>query len=476
VIVQLDALLFQQLAATTELTGMDAYLVGGFVRDIFLKRNSKDIDVVVIGDGIEFAKKFANQFHEKHDFAVFKNFGTAMVKTADFEIEFVGARKESYNRDSRKPLVSPGSLAEDLSRRDFTVNALAISLNKQNYGQLLDPYNGMEDMQSKVLKTPLAPGITFDDDPLRMMRAVRFASQLKFEIAAETFEAIQAYKNRIQIVSFERITEELNKIILSDKPSIGFQLLHDSGLLAIIFPELMAMSGIEYVHGRGHKDNFIHTLQVVDQGAAATHNLWLRWAILLHDIGKPPCKKYTPGEGWSFHGHEDKGSRMVSKIFRRLKLPLNDKMKFVEKLVAMHHRPKVLAEEGVTDSAIRRLIVDAAEDLDDLFVLCKADMTTKSEEKLQRYRKNLDRVLELVKEVEERDALRNWQPPVSGEDIMRCFDMSPCKLVGEIKEQLREAILEGQVKNEREAALKYMLEIAQSKGIQPLLSIEDMLK
>ncbi len=472
---QLEGLLFQQLAATTELTGTEAYLVGGFVRDIFLKRNSKDIDVVVLGDGIEFAKTFANQFHEVHDFAVFKNFGTAMVKTASFEIEFVGARKESYNRNSRKPIVSPGTLEEDLSRRDFTVNALAIGLNKHNFGQLLDPFNGMEHLQEQLLKTPLEPGITFDDDPLRMMRAIRFAAQLNFHIHEETFAAIKAYKNRMQIVSFERITEELNKIILAKQPSIGLQLLHDSGLLSLVFPELMAMSGIEYVHGKGHKDNFIHTLQVLDQGAATTNNLWLRWAILLHDIGKPVCKKYIPGDGWTFHGHEDKGSRMVSRIFRRLKLPLNEKMKYVEQLVAMHHRPKVLAEEGVTDAAIRRLIVDAGDALDDLFTLCKADMTTKSEEKLKKYRNNLDKVRELVNEVEERDALRNWQPPVTGEDIMRCFGIGPSKQVGEIKEALREAILEGQVKNERLAALEFMLATAQSKGMEPVLTIAQLM-
>lgn len=450
-----------QLAEIAKTTQMEAYLVGGFVRDKILGRESKDIDVVVIGDGISFAQEFANRFYPNKEIAVFKNFGTAMVKTKDQEIEFVGARKESYNRNSRKPVVSPGTLREDQERRDFTVNALGISLNPHDFGQLIDPFNGLQDMEDKILKTPLDPEVTFDDDPLRMIRAIRFASQLGFSIHPDTFHAINKYKERLKIVSAERIAEELNKIMLSPKPSIGWRLLEKSGLLKLVFPEFDAMKGIEIAQGKAHKDNFIHTLQVIDQGAMETDNLWLRWAILLHDIGKPPCKRFIPGEGWTFHGHEDKGSRMVSKIFARLKMPLNEKLKYVEKLVAMHHRPKVLAEEGVTDSAIRRLIVDAGDDIDDLFILCRADMTTKHPEKLAKYRRNLDRVRELMREVEERDALRNWQPPIGGEDIMAYFGIGPSRQVGQIKEAIREAILEGTIPNTKEAAFKLMQDLGE---------------
>ncbi len=466
--IELKDRIFEDLRIVAEKTGIEAYVVGGFVRDIFLDRASKDIDVVVVGSGIDFAKEFSEYIGNSSEFAVFKNFGTAMVKSNDWEVEFVGARKESYSRNSRKPAVSPGTLKEDQSRRDFTINALGISLNKNDFGTLLDPFHGLDDLKRKILRTPLEPGITFDDDPLRMMRAVRFASQLNFDILPETFDSIKKHKDRIKIVSFERIIEELNKILLSKKPSIGLNLLFECGLLEIIFPELKALHGVDYVNGKGHKDNFYHSLQVLDQGAEETKDLWLRWALLLHDIGKPVTKKFIPQEGWTFHGHEDKGSRMISKIFRKLKLPLNEKMKYVEKLVALHHRPKALAEDGVTDAAIRRLIVDAGEDLNDLFLLCRADMTTKSQEKLNKYRGNLLKVQELVVEVEERDALRNWQPPVSGEDIMAYFGLDPSKIIGIIKEEIRESILEGKIKNDREAAIQLMKELGEMHQLKPI--------
>lgn len=465
--IELKDRIFDDLRIVAEKTGIDAYVVGGFVRDIFLDRASKDIDVVVVGSGIDFATEFSEHIGNSSEFAVFKNFGTAMVRSNDWEVEFVGARKESYSRNSRKPEVSPGTLKEDQSRRDFTINALGISLNKNDFGTLLDPFHGLDDLKRKILRTPLEPGITFDDDPLRMMRAVRFASQLNFDILPETFDSIKKHKDRIKIVSFERIIEELNKILLSKKPSIGLNLLFECGLLEIIFPELKALHGIDYVNGKGHKDNFYHSLQVLDQGAEETNDLWLRWSLLLHDIGKPVTKKFIPQEGWTFHGHEDKGSRMISKIFRKLKLPLNEKMKYVEKLVALHHRPKALAEDGVTDAAIRRLIVDAGEDLNDLFLLCRADMTTKSQDKLNKYRGNLLKVQELVVEVEERDALRNWQPPVSGEDIMAYFGLEPSKIIGIIKEEIRESILEGKIKNEREAAIQLMKELGEMHQLKP---------
>ncbi|GAB1447985.1 HD domain-containing protein [Bacteroidota bacterium] len=462
----LDEPAIAQLAVVAKQTNLEAYLVGGFVRDKILGRESKDIDVVVIGDGIEFAQQFQKRFYPDREVAVFKNFGTAMLKAKDCEVEFVGARKESYSRDSRKPTVSPGTLREDQERRDFTVNALGISLNPENFGQLIDPFDGLKDMEAKVLRTPLNPDITFDDDPLRMIRAIRFSAQLGFSVHPETFEAIRKFKDRIKIVSAERIAEELNKIMLSPKPSIGWMHLHKSGLLKLILPELEAMKGVEVVQGKAHKDNFLHTLQVIDQGAEETNELWLRWAILLHDIGKPPCKRFIPGEGWTFHGHEDKGSRMVSRIFSRLKMPLNEKLRYVEKLVAMHHRPKSLAEDGVTDSAIRRLIVDAGDELDDLFILCRADMTTKHPDKLAKYRRNLERVRELMREVEERDALRNWQPPVSGEDIMAYFGIGPSRQVGQIKVAIREAILDGNIPNSREAAMQLMQELGASLGLE----------
>lgn len=459
--------LFKQVASLAAAQNVKAYVVGGFVRDIFLKRPSKDVDIVVLGDGINLAKVFAQAQRPSADFAFFKNFGTAMVKTGDWEVEFVGARKESYSRDSRKPTVTPGTLEDDQNRRDFTINALAISLN-EDFGTLVDPFQGVKDLELGIIRTPLDPGITFSDDPLRMMRAIRFASQLNFTILPETFASITANKDRLQIISFERISEELNKIILSPRPSVGFKLLFDSGLLHMILPELAAMQGIEVREGQAHKDNFYHTLQVLDNLCTESNDLWLRWSALLHDIAKPVTKRFMPGEGWTFHGHEDKGGRMVSKIFRRLKLPLNEKMKFVEKMVSMHHRPKALAEDGVTDSAIRRLIVDAGDEINDLFTLCRADMTSKNPVKLETYRNNLKQVQEMVKDVTERDQLRNWQPPVSGEDIMKVFGIGPSREVGLIKSEIRESILEGRIGNDPEAAHTLMLELGKKLGLKPV--------
>ncbi len=457
--------IFTELQQCADKLGLEAYVIGGYVRDLVLKRNSKDIDVVVVGDALPLAKAFAN-LHKQSDFAVFKNFGTAMVKTADWEVEFVGSRKESYRTDSRKPTVSPGTLADDQNRRDFTINALAISINKNTFGQFVDPFGGLEDINNQLIKTPLAPDITFSDDPLRMLRAIRFASQLGFTILPETFEAIQRNAERIKIISYERISEELNKILLSPKPSVGLKLLFESGLLKLIFKELQNMHGVEVKNGKAHKDNFYHTIHVVDNICEETNNLWLRWAALLHDIGKPATKRFIEAEGgWKFHGHEDKGSRMVPGIFNNLKLPQNEKMRYVQKLVALHHRPKALAEDGVTDSAIRRLIVDAGDDLADLFILCRADMTTRFAEKIALYKSNLNKVQQLVKEVEERDELRNWQPPITGEMIMETFNLQPCKEVGLIKNQIREAILDGKIKNDYNEAFAYMKTIAAELGV-----------
>ncbi len=466
-LVELKDPIFQKLSNLAHAKNIKAYVVGGFVRDLLLNRASKDIDIVVLGDGVDFAQEFANSLPHKTDFAVFKTYGTAMVKTPEWEIEFVGARKESYVKESRKPDVLPGTLSDDQLRRDFTINALAISLNQENLFELIDPFNGVEDLQNKLLRTPLIPGETFDDDPLRMMRAIRFATQLQFSIHVQTYEALYTFSERLSIVSQERIIDEFNKILASKKPSIGLQMLHETGLLKLFFPELEAMAGIEIVNKKAHKDNFIHTLKVVDNVCKETDNLWLRWATLLHDIGKPTTKRYIPEQGgWTFHGHEDKGARMVSRIFRNLKLPLNEKMKYVEKLVSLHHRPKVLAEEGVTDAAIRRLIVDAGEDLDDLFTLCRADMTSRFPEKIALFRANLNKVQQLVKEVEERDTLRNWQPPISGEDIMAYFNLSPDRMVGIIKLEIREAILDGKIQNNLTEATNLMAEIGARLGLK----------
>lgn len=444
----------------------EAYIVGGYVRDMLLNRPSKDIDIVVVGDGIELAKKFATQAHEVSDFAYFKTFGTAMVKTMGWEVEFVGARKESYSPDSRKPSITIGSIEDDQNRRDFTINALAVSLMPHSYGELIDPFGGLTDLENKRIRTPLDPDITFSDDPLRMMRGIRFSAQLNFEILPETFEAIKRNANRIKIISTERINDELNKILLSPKPSIGFNLLFDTGLLEIIFPELAAMHGVSVQEGKAHKDNFYHTLMVLDNLSRESGDLWTRWAALLHDIGKPSTKRFVAKEGgWTFHGHEDKGARMVPKIFGKLKLPLNEKMKRVQKLVALHHRPKVLAEEGVTDAAIRRLVVDAGDELDDLFTICRADITTQNKFKLERYLKNLEQVRQLVEDVSERDRLRNWQPPIDGEHIMKAFGIGPSKEIGLIKAEIREAILDGKIPNNYEAAYQLMIDCGMRFGL-----------
>ncbi len=462
---KLTSPIFKQLQQSADSLGLETYLIGGYVRDLILDRTSKDIDVVVIGDALPLAKAFA-LLNKQSDFAVFRNFGTAMVKTDEWQVEFVGSRKESYQTNSRKPKVFAGTLADDQNRRDFTINALAICLNEKRFGEFVDPFGGGEDIQQGVIRTPLEPSITFSDDPLRMLRAIRFASQLNFTILPSTFDAIKSNAERIKIISFERISEELNKILLSPKPSIGLKLLFDSGLLELVFKELYNMHGVEVKQGKGHKDNFYHTINVVDNITEETNDLWLRWAALLHDIGKPLTKRFIAEEGgWKFHGHEDKGSKMVPQIFNRLKLPLNEKMRYVQKLVALHHRPKALAEDGVTDSAIRRLIVDAGEDLNDLFVLCRADMTTRFEEKKKLYKANLNKVQQLVIEVEERDKLRNWQPPIDGELIMKTFNLQPCKEIGVIKNAIREAILDGKIKNDFEEAFHLMKLVASDLGI-----------
>lgn len=444
---------------------MEAYVIGGYVRDLFLNRTSKDIDIVVIGDGIKIATLLSKSLGPSVPVSVFKNFGTAMLKMDDVEIEFVGARKESYTSTSRKPQVKEGTLEDDQNRRDFTINALAISLNESNFGELIDPFNGISDLDNGIIKTPLEPEITYSDDPLRMMRAIRFACQLQFTIDKVSLQAIHTQRDRIRIISMERVSEELNKILLSPIPSIGFKLLYDSGLLKIIFPELHALQGVETKEGKSHKDNFYHTLEVVDNICALSDNLWLRWAAVLHDIAKPPTKRFDPNNGWTFHGHEDKGARMVPSIFRHLKLPLNEKMKYVQKLVLLHLRPIVLAKSEVTDSAVRRLLFEAGDDIDDLMKLCKADVTTKNEYKQKKYRANFELVISKLIEVEEKDKVRNWQPPITGEMIMSTFQLKPCKEVGYIKNAIRDAILDGAIPNNYEAAYAFMMEKANEIGL-----------
>lgn len=433
------------------------YVIGGYVRDHLLGRDSKDIDIVVEGKGTDLAEAFAKRVGSK-DYALYENFRTAMVRMEDMEVEFVGARKESYRRESRKPIVEEGNLNDDQIRRDFTINALSISLNADNYGELIDPFDGIGDLKSGIIRTPTDPDITFSDDPLRMMRGIRFATQLDFFIEEKTYEAIARNKDRIKILSQERIADELNKIILAPIPSKGFKMLFSTGILKLIFPEFVKLHGVDYIDGKGHKDNFFHTLQVLDNLCQTTDDLWLRWSAVLHDIAKPPTKRFHPRVGWTFHGHEEIGARMVPKIFKNLRLPLNEKMKYVQKLVRLHLRPIALVDEKVTDAAIRRLIVDAGDDLESLMKLCRADITTRDSRKMNRYLKNFDYVEERIKEVEDRDQLRNWQPPVSGEMIMEHFKIRPSRSVGLIKNAIREAILEGDIPNNKEAAIAFMIE------------------
>lgn len=459
--------IFNQISIASKQKQSPAFVIGGFVRDLLLGRPSKDVDVVCLGSGIELAKSVADSLKSKPKVSIFKTFGTAMFKAEGWEVEFVGARKESYSNESRKPSVEVGSLEDDQNRRDFTINALALSLNEENFGELIDPFNGMQDLKDRILRTPLEPGITYSDDPLRMMRAIRFATQLDFVIEENSLRAISAHKERIRIVSMERISDELNKIILAEQPSKGFKLLFDTGLLHIIFPEMADLQGVDTLDGKSHKDNFYHTLQVLDNISANTNDLWLRWAAILHDIAKPPTKRFDKKSGWTFHGHEDKGARMVPDIFRKLKLPLDSQMKYVQKLVRLHLRPISLVTETVTDSAVRRLLFEAGNDIEDLMTLCSADITTKNKNKQKRYLSNFELVQQKLKEVEEKDQLRNWQPPVSGESIMEIFSIPPSKNVGILKKSIREAILDGEIPNEKEAVMDFLLKAGKKLGLAP---------
>lgn len=448
--------IFKTIQQCADDLNVDAYVIGGYVRDVFLKRDSKDIDIVTIGKGIDLAAKVYEALGSQATIATFKNFGTAQVKIHDLEIEFVGARKESYNRHSRKPIVEDGTLQDDQNRRDFTINALAIGVSKNNFGKLLDPFNGISDLEHKIIRTPLDPDITYSDDPLRMMRAIRFASQLGFTIEEKSLAAISKNKERINIVSKERIADELNKIILSPVPSVGFKLLFNTGLLHLIFPEMVKLHGVDTIKGKSHKDNFYHTLEVLDNTAKKSDNLWLRWAAVLHDIAKPATKRFEEGHGFTFHGHEDRGARMTPKIFANLKLPLNEKMKYVQKLVQLHLRPIVLAKTEVTDSAVRRLLFEAGDDIDDLMLLCESDITTKNPNKVKRYMQNFEIVRTKLVELEEKDRIRNWQPPISGEEIMSLYNLPPSREIGILKNALKDAILDGEVENNYDSAKEFL--------------------
>lgn len=462
----LDHKIFAMISEVADELNVECYVIGGFVRDLFLQRKSEDIDVVVIGSGIELAEKLSKRI-KGSKLSVFKNFGTAQIKWKNLEVEFVGARKESYRADSRKPIVEDGTLEDDQNRRDFTINALALCLNKERFGELIDPFDGISDIKNKIIKTPLNPDVTFNDDPLRMMRCIRFSAQLQFYIEENTFEAISRVKERISIISKERIVDELNKIMASKIPSIGFELLKRSGLLELIMPDLYKLCGIEEKGGRAHKDNFLHTMQVLDSVASKSDNLWLRWAALFHDIGKPVSKRWDNRVGWTFHNHDFVGAKMIPKIFSQMKLPQNEKMKYVQKMVALHMRPIALVEEEVTDSAVRRLLFDAGDDIEDLMLLCDADITSKNLEKVRRYQDNYRIVRNKLTEIEQKDKIRNFQPPVSGEEIMKVFDLTPCREIGVIKNAIKDAVLDGEIANEHDAAYQYMLKKAAELGLYP---------
>ena len=464
----IDTPLFRQLTQTADRLGLECYLVGGYVRDLFLERPTNDVDVVVVGSGIQMAEAFAADLGAGAHLAVFRHFGTAQVKYRQHEVEFVGARRESYSHDSRKPIVEDGTLEDDQNRRDFTINAMAICLNQPRLGDLVDPFDGVGDLRRRLIRTPLDPDVTFSDDPLRMMRCVRFATQLDFQIAPDTFDALTRNRERIGIISGERIIDELNKIMLSPYPSVGFIALHDCGLLGLILPELMTLDCVETRGGRSHKNNFYHTLEVVDNVSRRSANLWLRWAALLHDIGKPRSKRWEPASGWTFHNHNFLGAKMIPALFRRLKLPLDERMKYVKKLVDLHMRPIAIADDEVTDSAVRRLLFEAGDDIDDLMLLCEADITSKNEQRKKNFLNNFKLVRQKLVDIEEKDRIRNFQPPVDGEEIMRLFNLTPCREVGALKTALKDAILDGKVPNEHDAALRFVIEQAASHGLTPV--------
>jgi poly(A) polymerase len=463
--------IFQIISDASDEMMCDSYVIGGYVRDKLLHRSSKDIDIMVVGSGIVLAQKVAAKWKRHATLSIFKTFGTAQLKAGNTEIEFVGARRESYSKESRKPVVEDGTLEDDQCRRDFTINTLAISLTKRNFGELLDPFHGIDDLTSKIIRTPLDPDITFSDDPLRMLRAIRFATQLEFEIEDKTFESIQRNCQRIEIISAERIADELNKMMEAPRPSIGFFLLDQSGLLSLIIPELVALKGVETKEGKGHKDNFIHTLAVLDKVARHSDNLWLRWAALLHDIAKPVTKRWDDNAGWTFHNHNFIGEKMIPTLFKRLKLPMNEKMKFVQKMVSLHMRPIVLSEEGVTDSAIRRLLLYAGDDIESLMTLCEADITSKNQARVKRHLQNFQIVRQKLIDIEAKDNLRNWQPPVDGIEIMKIFGLPQCREIGWLKNAIKEAILEGIIPNEREAAITYLKEKAKEIHLEPVVTI-----